>query len=114
MERFAVIAQPSAESVDDTLDPLRWNPAVFGDAGHGRSGSVPVAIAVSDAVPVGRSGSRDVVSVVVRLLADAVRTNPLCELNPADATHLIGKYAGEQDEITRVFKIRQGRKHPQV
>jgi len=114
VKRLAIISQPPAEPVYDTLHPLRWDPTVLGDTGsNGSSRAVPVSVAVSIAGRLTVSG--DAVSLsTVHLVAVPVRRHRLRKFRPADATHLIGKYTSEQNEVSRILEIRQGRKHPQV
>jgi hypothetical protein len=82
--------------------------AVLGDAG-----SVPIAIAVSGRMTV----SDDAVSVsvsTVRLLTGPVGHHRIRKFHSADAAHFIGQNTSEQNEVSRILEIRQGRKHPQV
>jgi hypothetical protein len=109
VERLAIVSQSSAKTVHDPLDPLRRNPTVLGDTGNGNPGTGPISVSVhlsvsGDAVPVS----------TVHLLAIPVRHHRFCELHPADAAHLIGKDTSEQNEVSRILEVRQGRKHPQV
>lgn len=78
--------------------------AVRGDAG-----SVPFAVSGRMTV------SGDAVSVsTVRLLTVPVGHDRIRKFHSADAAHFIGQNTSEQNEVSRILEIRQGRKHPQV
>jgi hypothetical protein len=120
VERLAIIAEPPAEPVHDSLNPLRRNPPVLGDMCDGDFGTVAVS-RDAGSVPIAVSGrmtvSDDAVSVsvaTVHLLIVPVGRHRTREFDPADAAHFIGKDTSEKYEVSRIFEIRQGRKHPQV